>query len=240
MKRTMMTMILTLCTLGFAIAQKEYRMFELIYLTPKAGMTKVLEENLKAHNKKFHTAAPYEAFIKTVVVGEHEGDFVWLMGPTTFTSLDGRPDDDAHKADWATTVEPFVEKAGNVEYWKMKEGSNYDPEGGMENYNMQHIRFWEIKPGKYEAFMNALMKVTKVFKDNSYKESWSVYINQFSTNSGRDIAAVSNMKNWATFDQDDTFVADYEKIYGKDSWKAAMAVFNDCTASYTEEIGKFN
>jgi len=235
MKHTFLTLLMALMIAGFATAQETYTMYETNYLTPKEGMGKTLHDNLVAHNKKFHAAAPYEAWVSYVAVGASEGDFVWGMGPTTFTALDSRPDDEAHNQDWAVNVSPYVEKSGITEYWKKKDDLSYTPAGENE-LKLQHIRFWGVKPGKYEAFMGVLKNVVEVFKTNKYPESWGIYVNQFSTGDGRDIASVSNMANWASFDSADTWVADYEKLYGKGSWKTAMATIYDSTDEYSEEV----
>jgi len=88
MKRIFLTLLIGLLAIGFVSAQKSYTMYETMYVTPKKGMEKELKASMDAHNKKFHTTAPYEAFDRYVIIGEHEGDMVWLMGPTTFTDLD--------------------------------------------------------------------------------------------------------------------------------------------------------
>jgi hypothetical protein len=161
------------------------------------------------------------------------------MGPTTFTALDSRPDDEAHNADWALTVMPYVESSSDNEYWKRKDDLSYTPEGDAK-FKLQHIRFWGIKPGKWESFMGVLKNVVEVFKTNKYPESWGIYVSQFASSEGRDIAAVSNMANWASLDSDDTWVADFEKLHGKGSWKTTMETLNDCTEEYSEEIREIN
>jgi len=238
MKRTFLTLLIGFLAFGFVSAQESYTMYETMYVTPKKGMEKELKTNMEAHNKKYHATAPYEAFNRSVVIGQHEGDMVWVMGPTTYTALgkfDSQDNSEAHSADWALNVEPFVDSYSDLEYWKRKDDLSYTPEGDAD-LKLQHLRFWGLKPGKYQDFMGVLKNVVEVFKKNNYKESWGIYVNQFETGNHRDVASVSNMAGWASFDEADTWVADYEKLYGKDSWKAAMKILNDCTEVYTEEV----
>jgi hypothetical protein len=240
MKRTILTFLLGMFAFGFASAQKSYTMYETMYVTPKRGMEKQLMASMEAHNKKYHTTAPYEAFARMVVIGEREGQFVWGMGPTTFTALDGfdsQPNSETHDADWAMTVDHYIEAYSGIEYWKMNDELSYSPAEARVN-KLQHIRFWSIKAGKYDAFKEVMKNVAAVFKANSYKDSWHFYTNEFETGNGRDVAAVSNKENWASFDRDGTFVVDYEKLYGKDSWKKAMATMAESTDGFTEEIRK--
>lgn len=238
MKKTLFLLLVTFCIFGMASAQKAYTMYETMYITPKDGMTQIFQQNLLDHIKKYHSAAPNEASARLVLFGEHEGQFVWVSGPSTFTGMDNmsRPDSIAHNADWALNVEPFIEKYSDMELWKRKDDLSYIPEGGTSALKMQFIRFWEVKPGKYETFMALLKNVATVCKENKYAESWVIYGSQFASGNGRDIAAVTGFKNWAYFDADDPWVADYEKMFGKDSWKKAMETFNEITAKYQEEI----
>ncbi len=59
------------------------------------------EDALAKHNQRFHAEGPYTALVYYVVTGPRSGQMLWLMGPGTFTSLDGRPSGDPHDSDWS-------------------------------------------------------------------------------------------------------------------------------------------
>jgi hypothetical protein len=236
MKKTILTLIIAIVSIGFTLGQK---MYNTNYITPKKGMENVFEKNLMDHIKKFHSQAPYEAFARYVMFGQHEEQYVWVSGPHTYSEMDNmsRPDSTAHTADWMMNVEPYIEKSCVNELWKRKDDLSYVPESGIEGLKLQLIRFYSIKPGKWDAFMGVMKNVANVFKTNNYKESWSVFVNQFDAGNGREVAAVNNFPNWA-FLESDTWVADYEKIYGKDSWKAAVNIIYESVDKYQEEMRK--
>lgn len=236
MKKTILLLFIAFFTIGFSVGQE---MYFTEYVTPKKGLEDVFQKNLMAHIKKFHSEAPYQAYARYVMFGKHEQQYVWISGPSTYAQMDNmsRPDSSAHTADWVLNVEPYIESTCTNELWKYKEDMSYFPAEGDNSLKLELIRFYSIKPGKWQPFMDLMKNVANVCKTNNYKESWAVYVNSFDAGNGREIAAVNGFPNWA-FLQTDTWVADYEKIYGKDSWKAAMASFNECIDKYQEEVRK--
>ena len=60
MKKTLIIFLISLFTGGIAISQQAYTMYQTMYITPKKGLENVFKENLMAHIKKYHSAAPYE------------------------------------------------------------------------------------------------------------------------------------------------------------------------------------
>jgi hypothetical protein len=236
MKKTILTLFIALFTIGFAIGQE---MYLTEYITPKKGLEDIFQKNLMDHIKKFHSEAPYQAHARYVMFGQHEMQYVWVSGPTTYAEMDNmsRPDSTAHSADWAVNVEPLIEETCTNELWKRKDDLSYVPADGSDGLKLQLIRFYSLKPGKWNPFMDLMKKIANVWKTNNYKESWSIYVNSFDAGKGRNIAAINGFPNWA-FLQSDTWIADYEKIYGKDSWKAAMATFDECIDKYQEEVRK--
>ena len=88
MKKTLIIFLFSLFTGGIAVSQQAYTMYETMYITPKKGLEDVFKENLMAHIKKYHSAAPYEVRARYVVFGKHEQQFVWVQGPTTYTQMD--------------------------------------------------------------------------------------------------------------------------------------------------------
>ena len=84
--------------------QEGTNMYESIYLTPKLESLSKLNENMAAHNKKYHGEGIHAAFVQTVLTGRRTGDMVWLMGPGPFASLDSRPAEGGHDEDWNSNI----------------------------------------------------------------------------------------------------------------------------------------
>ena len=234
MKRLILTISLSLISTVFLLAQSDYIMFETMYLSAKHGKVKELTEGLDAHNKKYHSEAPHEAGVHYISVGQHAGEYSWIMGPCTFSDLDTRPSGD-HDTDWEKTVTPFVQKASDVEYWIMKDKLSYSPEGD-EGSSKLFVRHWDVKDGMQKKFSHLLEGILAVFKKNSLTRSFRVYSSAFDTGTGRDMIGVMGFSKWAFFDEDMNFQKEYEALHGDGSWAFFESEFETCVNSTTIEI----
>ena len=214
--------------------QDSYIMYETMYIKPKFSKIKEFNEALATHNKKFHAEGPNAVAIQQVANGSRAGQLVWVMGPLTFTDLDKRPSDEAHKDDW-NTVMSYIDEVTEVEYWRMDPDLSNTPEGW--NYTPKiHIRSWELKHGKSEEFLGILKKIVDVFSAKEYDNSWHVYWNYFQTGNGRDIAGVFGFDKWAFYDEDPVFFKDFEEIHGEGSWEETFEIMTRITVEMTEEL----
>lgn len=234
MKKLILTLGIVLTSAVLVMGQADYKMYETIYLRPKSDKLKELNEGLKAHNMKYHSEAPYEAGVHYISVGQHAGEYSWIMGPCTFSDLDGRPSGD-HDTDWSDNVSPYVYRTTDVEYWMYKEKLSYSAEGD-EGSKKLFIRIWDVKDGMRKKFNHLLEGVTAVFHKNEYNHSFRVYATAFDTGNERDMIAVMGFENWAYFDQDNNFKKDYEALHGEDSWDFFMDELETCLNSTKIEI----
>ncbi len=231
MKR-IFSLVLLLSVFLLVGAQESYVMYETMYIKPKADKLKEFDKVFAAHNKKFHSEGASQVFIRYVVNGPHAGEYVWAMGPTTWTDLDDRPDDDSHSDDWSAVM-PFIEEVSEVEYWRMDSELSYLPES-YEGSNKIHVRVWDVKPGKWDETKAIMKQVVDVYKDTKDPNPWSLYYNQFQTGNGRDIAGVFGFDKWAEYDQESTWVKDFERVNGEDSWEMAMEFMRENTTMVEE------
>ena len=77
----------------------KYQMWESIMMTPDNTKLKVLGENMRKHNQKYHKDGPYEATVYNIATGPNVGKMIWEMGPLTFSHLDARPSKGGHDED---------------------------------------------------------------------------------------------------------------------------------------------
>jgi hypothetical protein len=235
MKKTILLMMsfFLLVSLGFA-QEKKYEMYEMQYMKPKNDKLKELNAAMANHNKKYHSTGPYSAHVWLAETGPHTGEWCWVMGPCTFTELDSRPDSKEHTEDWMYNVMPYVESVSDGEYWKLDDKLNYSPEGSFSGKEVWTV--YNLKPYEGYRFTVLCEKVMEVYKKKNYPEYFRVYRTQFSSDSGRDIAIGFGFKNWAYFDQEDTFWKDYEEIHGEGSkWKFTEE-YREIVESSFEEV----
>lgn len=202
------------------IAQEKYQMVELTFIMPKIGSEKTFETAIKEHNDMYHKEVPYKASLDYILTGKQAGWYVWLMGPCTFTDLDGRPEDDAHRKHWTDKVSPTVAKYGSTEYWKHNAKLSYQSK--EINPKIEEIWFADIKKGDYYKFKDFVTKIKAAFEKKA-DGNMNIYENQFSEGNGRQIAIVWAMDNFAEMDKDTGGIKkEYEEIYGEGSWANAM------------------
>ena len=217
MKKSIITSLCFLIFLGYADAQdNETHMYETIYITPIPGKISELNAALSAHNKKYHGEGDYTALVQSVITGRRTGDYVWLMGPGNFTRLDSRPAEGGHDDDWTNNVLVNVSEVANAEYWVRDDKAFYSP----EDYSGDkiRIRFHKVKTGKGQKYREMFNKIVEVYRAKTYKQTVTLYRNRFPTAYGRTGATVTGFSNWSMYDEDGTFVADFNSVHGEGSF----------------------
>jgi hypothetical protein len=216
MKKLLISLVLCVPFILNAQDKDSYTMYETIYLTPDGKNLKKLNENLKAHNKKYHNKAPYSAFVFAVSNGPNAGQIIWMMGPLKYADLDTRPGKGEHNEDWDSNVVPYLAGSGTVEYWKRDDKlSNVVGDPRPINYN----RFWKVNLENGFLVRGLLKQISETVKALEGENPWSVWDNEFRQGAmGRHIVTSTGMKNWAEMDDDDKFKETFEKVHGEDAW----------------------
>ena len=249
MKKTSITYLLivslVLGTLTMVNAQDaEAPMWETIVLTPDNTKLKVLGENMRAHNKKYHSEGAYKATVYNISSGPDIGKIIWMMGPLKYAHLDTRPAEGGHDEDWRDNVMAYVKKMEHGEYWKgdVKLSNTDMLTDDPSLYPIQFIRYWEVNrehSHNAEAMLEIISKTIKAMEGNN---AWGVYYNEFRQGSaiGRHIATVGFYKNWAEFDEDSTFRKTFSKVHGDDSWDAFVRNMQQAMDNSWDEIWVYN
>jgi hypothetical protein len=220
---------------GFA-QDTDYKMYEMIYITPKYDKVKELGEAMARHNKEFHKGK-YKANIWMAQTGPHTGEWVWVMGPATFTELDSRPETKEHTEDWRDNVLPFIKDLSEGEYWKLDDKHSYIKDEAFSGKEIWSI--YDIKPFEGYRFDALLKNVVEVYKQKNYPNYFEVYRTQFSSANGRDIAIAFGFKNWAFFDEEDKFWKDYEEVHGEGSKWKFFEEYRDVVITTYDEVSEF-
>jgi len=208
---------MALTAISFAQEEESYTMFDNTRIVVKTDKIQEFGAAMANHNKTYHNDGPYHANVWSVTVGEKAGEFVWSMGPCTFTELDGSPDSEAHLNDWITNVMPNVERLDGSNMWRLDSKHSYVPDDDKGSSKLS-ITVFDIQDEQAYRFKDILDRVLKVYKAKNYKYSFTTYWPQFTTNSEEDVAIVSGFEKWARFDEDRNFKKDFIEINGEGSW----------------------
>lgn len=221
--------------------REPYNTWESIMLTPDNTKLKILQANMKAHNKKYHKVAPYTAVVYNIVSGPNAGKIIWQMGPMMLAHNDNRPGAGGHDEDWRDNVMPYIKKMHTIEYWRQDDKlTNIEAltaEGA--SFPILKIRYFELNEDHTYTMKSVFKQASETAK--SMNLPWGLYYNDFLQGDiGRHVATVSFRKDWASFDVKRNWKEAYEKLYGENTWETFMDTIDDTFDNQWDEIWVYN
>jgi len=237
-KRSVLAIVVILIAFG-AFAQtaeeKPAIVSETMYILPKRGMEDKFEAAVKAHDLKFHPEGPYQAGLRKVEYGEKSGWYVWVFGPTSYSSIDTRPTKEGgHADDWSKTVEPFVESYGETQLWNLDSDLSFGRDI-LKKSNYYEVWQVDLKRGEYYRFKAMAEKLKKVYESVG-KTAFLIFNNQIHTKNGADVSIIWSFNTFAEWSKDEGIKAEYEKANGPGSWQQMLDEWRDITVDYNSEI----
>ena len=217
-------LVMFLWTAGFA--QTDYMQFEVIYIKPKEGQSEMVKKGLADHNKKFHAKDPYRVSVGSIITGPNSGDFVWVMGPTTWTQLDNAPGEGDHSADWNKNISPYCESEGETMYWRSVKDVSYQAPGS-DSFKKTRMRVEYVYPDQMDRFTGQMKKVAEVFEQKKYEASFSM-ATRVGLTQGPNAVTFVDFAKYAFWDSDSKFSKDYEDVFGQGSFARFLAELDLC------------
>lgn len=210
----------------FLFAQNDApNMFETTNMKVKRGMEDKFEAAVKAHNEKFHKDSLFEARLGYNVSGPNGGTYTWIMGPTNWSAMDGRPGKGAHDEDWKN-VDQYVESYTAPSYWSW---SNKLSHMGTAKTEKRLLWAYNIKSGHGARWAELVGKVKQVYEEKlSDEHFWVVWNDMASGKDGTDAIIIFAFENWATLDRQRDFGDLFEEVHGNGSWHTFLNSFSDC------------
>lgn len=211
----------------------EYTMYQMLNIIPDNKNLGKLNENLKAHNEKFHKEGATAAIVWRVASGPNVGQLIWMRGPLKFADLD-KPQGKEHDDHWANSVMPNVKKVGTLEYWKRNDKvSNVvgDPKPKI------FVRIAVINDGQSYRVNDFYAKIGEAVKAMDGENPWAVWTNLFRQGDlGRHVADVSGFDNWAWIDEDAKFREKFMEVHGENSWVPFLNMRSEIFEDSHDEI----
>jgi hypothetical protein len=78
--------------------------------------------------------------------------------------------------------------------------------------------------------------IAEVYRNKKYDRSFALYQSQFPTAYGRNAATVNGFSNWSMYDEDGTFVADFNSVHGDGSFTKWMDELNSISEWTDNEV----
>ena len=237
-KITIVAFLALMLTVG-AIAQtmndKPATVVETMYILPKRGMDDKLEAAVKAHNTKFHPAGPYQAVLRKVEYGDKAGWYVWVFGPTTYSSIDSRPKKDGgHDTDWSTNVDPLIDQYGATNLWEYNPDLSYGFDK-IQKSNYYELWMVRLKSGQMYRFKAIAEKLKKTFETEG-KRGFAIFSNPVHTTESADVGILWTFNTFDEWSKDWGTKAGFEKLYGEGTWQHMIDEWNDILKDYNTEL----
>ncbi len=231
----LLVMLFAVSSFAQTTDEKPTIVFENLYIFPKQGMEEKFEAAIKAHDQKFHPDGPYKASLRKVEYGDRAGWYVWVFGPTSYSSLDSRPTKEGgHAEDWSKTVDPLVESYGSTDLWNFNPDLSY----GMDILKKsKYYEVWsvDLKRGQYYRFKAIAEKLKKAYESMG-KGAFLVFNNPLHTSKNADVGLLWSFDTFADWDKDQGAKSAYEKMNGEGSWQHMLDEWNDIIVDYNAEI----
>ena len=222
----------------------KYQMWESIMMSPDNTKLKVLGENMRKHNQKYHKDGPYKATVYNIATGPNVGKMIWEMGPLTYSHLDARPSKGGHDEDWRDNVMPYIRKMHTAEYWKedAKISNTSMLDGDNSKHPLLYVRYLEVNPDQGHLVDGVLKQVSETIKAMDGDNPWGVYDNEMrqGLKIGRHIATVGFMKNWAEMDDEGTFKPTFIKTHGESAWDPFLKNMSNAFSNSWDEVWSYN
>lgn len=213
--------------------------FEIATIEVSPAKAAEVENAMGAHNKKYHLSGASGVRVFNVTGGRNNGSYKWVMGPAPWSSLDSRPDDEAHNMDWEGKVATNLLNGGHVEYIRFDRALSRFPKDF--NVNKLLVRYVDVSRGKMSVIKGILENVQKVYVQKFPEESYGVYYNELvSTSAGRDITIVYYFDKYAWMGEDNDFDAKYDEVHGKGSADTMWAMWRENTIAVEDELWEYN
>ncbi len=209
---------------GNAHAQEDYVQYETIYLKPDTEKLATFSQNMKAHNDRYHSEAPYNASVWRVASGPDAGWLVWVMGPSTFSHMDNRPESAAHDEDWASNILSNIDDMGTIEYWRLDQDLSVVTGESLPNL---YIRYYKVNNEMSFLLGDVMAKMSATRKAMPEGRQWAWYNNMFQQGDlGRHFASITPFASWSELDNGmdldpsspGSFRPTFEGLYGAGAW----------------------
>jgi len=225
-KPTLAAVALLLLALPPSVAAQDYAQYEVQRVSALPGSTVDIGAAMVEHNQKFHAEGPYSAAVYYLMTGQYSGQYQWIMGPTTFTQLDGRPADAAHGSDWANRVVAHAE-VHETEYWRRIDDLSYTPEDmPAGDRPVSLVRRFNVTDAA--LFIKVQRQIMEVVKGAGSPNPRIMYRRQGLSADPWGWAMVETYPNLAALDEPGLdFEAQFRAVHGDAAWD-----------TFTEEFGR--
>ncbi len=218
----------------FAHSQKN-TLYEVNFVTPKAGMKSTFETNWKLHLAKFHKNTD-KRMVYEVLSGPRAGSYHIVEGPIAYADMDTEtPNAKEHALDLEKTFQPYIKEGSMHGIFRWDDTASYNRTVTAEKFlvTVTHVKFGQMPGTLRESKRNSLIQAKLPYPS---KVSVNTY---FQMMSGSDpvMVTVRGLKDGFRELETDYFGPNqnppnafkdaYIKDYGQEAWDARSKLLDE-------------
>lgn len=206
-----------LALLPMPVLAQEYTQVEVWTMSRLPGHTADIGAAMVDHNAEFHTSAPDGASAYYMMTGSRADKFQYVVGPRTFSDMDGPAISPEHMADWENSVmrDAVIEER---EFWRRADDIMYTPDNLAAGARpVSSVRLFEVTD--VEAFLEQQRQVVEVIASMGSPNPRTLWGRIGLKEDNWSWAAVTTYPNWAALDAaGGDFEAAYRALHGDGAW----------------------
>ncbi|MFC0774347.1 hypothetical protein [Terrimonas alba] len=222
------TIFLCLLIAGYYFAPgQEKTLVHSIMLKPKAGQALQFENNMKAHNQKFHGAND-KVFVFQIITGEKMGYYQVAWPPTSWAEMDNNKPNPVHDQDVQTKIQSLLQENDGMIFSRRVDSLSH----GDNDWTIPktQVTIWHIKPGKTDEWLARLRKFKLAFDNSNDQRNYTIYT-KLMAGSDPQVILISRYRNgWKEMEPGFyTPLKDVlSKAYSAEEWGIHMKAYYDC------------
>lgn len=206
-----------LALLPMPVVAQEYTQVEVWTMSRLPGHTADIGAAMVDHNAEFHAAAPNGASAYYMLTGSRADKFQYVVGPRTFSDMDGATLTPEHMADWDNSVmrDAVIEER---EFWRRVDEVMYTPENLASGARpVSVVRLFEVADA--DAFVEQQRQVVEVVASMGSPNPRTLWRRIGLKEDNWGWAVVTTYPNWAALDGAGAdFEAAYRALHGDGAW----------------------
>jgi len=206
-------------------AQSTPNIASVVYYKPKAGDRQEYLAGLKDHTKKFHSKGLAKVRTYEVTSGSKAGWYVRVSEPLTWADLDKLQADirsDAHAANAAKVVAPYIAERIGPMYWVNRTELGYNPDTSGKPSKMVRVNFTHVNPlmdGEYIELRKQIKEAhDKTGSDASFSVFQLVHGGKMHT-----YAQGYPMNSWGDMTPSGGVGSAFNEVFGERAWGQFMS-----------------
>lgn len=214
--------------------------YEVIFLMPQDGKANEFEEQIKAHDSKFHNkeGGPTTS-LRFISTGMNAGYYAWAEGPMQYAYVDEKGEIDGHQEDWDLNISPLVKDMLSTNYYSLLTPISYTNETLNYDANILEVVGFKVAdvPDAGKEVRKMLHRWKNAFEAGNSTQEFRVFSPMLTDTFEADFYIVWPHESMESIETWEFNANQYlDEVYGKGTakaqWKKWRALTEEVEGSY--------